>query len=163
MLIILLEVGPKADMVENDLDYFRSAFHQIETEEEFEAYLAKEIEVETNRNTVMAYKGACQSMMARFFVSPFTKMKHFNEGTSLLEGSIAQKENVDNIYLRLLVQLNAPAMLGYHDDIESDLLFLQKHVKESDLSRDVKEKMIDTLMDSKDADEYMDSLIKIGA
>ena len=161
---MLFEVAPNGDTGQNDLDYFRSTFHQIETEEEFEAFFTKEIEVknEFNRNTIMAYKGACQSMMARFVVSPFTKMKHFNEGKSLLEDSIAQEHNVDNVYLRLLVQLNAPGMLGYHENIDSDLLFLQKHVKESDLSMEIKKKMMDTLMSSKDANDYMESLKKIG-
>lgn len=164
LLIVLFELVPIGDLGQNDLDYFRTAFYQIETEKEFEEYLTKEIEVEEefNRNTIMAYKGACQSMMARFVVSPFTKMKHFNEGKSLLEGSIAHEHNVDNVYLRLLVQLNAPGMLGYDEDIDSDLIFLQEHVKKSNLSLEVKEKMMDKLMSSKNANDYMEALKKIG-
>jgi hypothetical protein len=164
LIIILFELTPNVSLKQNDLDYFRSNFHQIHTEEEFESYFNSDIEVveEGKRNTIMAYKGACQSMMAKFVISPFTKMKHFKEGTSLLEKSITQEHNVDNIYLRLLVQLNAPRMLSYYENIEDDLLFLQQNVKQSNMSSELKQKMIQTLMSAKDSDDYMESLLKIG-
>ena len=161
---MLFELVPFGASDQNDLDYFRVAFHKMESHEEFEAYFNSEIEVEEeqSRNTIMAYKGACQSMMAKFVLSPFTKMKHFKEGTSLLEISITHEHNVDNIYLRLLVQLNAPRMLSYYENIEADLLFLQKNLKKSNLDLAYKQKMIHSLKDARDADDYMESLLKIG-
>lgn len=164
LIIMIFEVTSFGSEYQNDLDYFRMAFHEMESHEEFEAYFESEIEVEEKQsiNTIMAYKGACQSMMAKFVLSPFTKMKHFKEGTSLLEHSIMQEHNVDNIYLRLLVQLNAPRMLSYYENIEADLLFLQKNLKKSNVDVTYKQKMIHSLKDAKDATDYMESLLKIG-
>jgi hypothetical protein len=64
-------------------------------------------------------------MMAKYVFNPYTKLSNFNRGKTLLENCIATgKENVELRYLRFTVQVNAPAFLGYKDNIQSDKTFL---------------------------------------
>ena len=163
MLLMLTGMAPISILGQNDLEYFRETFHQMETREEHEAFFNVEIETqaEADRNVIMAYKGVCQSMMAKFAFSPFTKMKYFKEGTSLLEKSIETDANVENIYLRLLTQLNTPRMLSYRENIPEDILFLQHNMVESNLPLKEKRKMLTSLLKTRNSDRYIDSLKKI--
>ena len=49
--------------------------------------------------------------------------------------------NVENIHLRLVVQLNAPSFLGYKDEIDNDRNYILKNLDKSSISEEVK-KMI---------------------
>ncbi len=63
-------------------------------------------------------------MMAEYVYLPTTKLKYFNKGKKKIEESILrQPDNPELRYIRLMVQMNAPSMLGYYKDIQKDLDF----------------------------------------
>jgi hypothetical protein len=71
-----------------------------------------------------AYKGLCETMMAEYVYLPTTKLKYFNKGKKKIEASIRQQPNNPELrYIRLMVQMNAPSMLGYSSAIQKDIDF----------------------------------------
>lgn len=68
-----------------------------------------------------AYYASLVMKEAKFALSPFTKLERFNKGKELLEAVINQnKNNAEYRFLRLMVQENAPSMLGYNDELQQD-------------------------------------------
>ncbi|MGK7388877.1 MAG: hypothetical protein ACNS60_00935 [Candidatus Cyclobacteriaceae bacterium M2_1C_046] len=69
-----------------------------------------------------AYKGVLLMKKAGLVNGPGKKLAIFKEGKDLLENSIhADQENVEYRFLRLMIQENAPAILGYKDNLEEDV------------------------------------------
>lgn len=68
-----------------------------------------------------AYYASLVMKEAKFAISPFTKLERFNKGKDLLEACISQnKTNAEYRFLRLMVQENAPSILGYDGAIQQD-------------------------------------------
>ena len=99
----------------NDLELIRSSFQEIKNEDDINSILAFQIKEsdKSKINIVEAYKGAAQCMMANYVFSALSKLKNFNEGKKILEASISENKDVENVYLRLLIQLNLPKILSY--------------------------------------------------
>jgi hypothetical protein len=77
-----------------------------------------------NTALTKAYKGLCETMMAEYVYLPTTKLKYFNKGKKKIDESIRQQpDNPELRYIRLMVQMNAPSMLGYYREIQKDLDF----------------------------------------
>lgn len=80
---------------------------------------------ETSDPLLAGYRACATMMMAKYVLNPYSKLSNFNKGKTLLEKCIATgKENIELRYLRLTVQVNAPAFLGYKGSIQSDKVFL---------------------------------------
>ena len=77
----------------------------------------------------MSYQGAAQMMMARYADHPYNKLLLFIRGKEMLEQAIQDHPSDPELrYLRLIIQKNAPRILGYNESIESDALLLASHV-----------------------------------
>lgn len=75
--------------------------------------------------TLVAYKGAVLTLMAKFANSTKEKKTYFKEGATLLEYIISQYPNdIEMRYLRLGVQENSPKIVGYHKNKEEDKQFI---------------------------------------
>ena len=94
---------------------------------------------------ILAYVGASNAKMASYVSSPISKLKYFNKGKTKLNESLAKKKSVESVYLRLLIQLNAPSFLNYNDFIEEDLSFFENNIKTDPLPVKFKKEMIDNL------------------
>lgn len=81
-----------------------------------------------NANPVLAgYKASATMIMAKHVVNPFSKLSYFRKGKTILEKSIqANKTNVELRFLRLAIQSNIPAFLGYKNNMSSDKSFLMQ-------------------------------------
>jgi hypothetical protein len=129
-----------------DLEMIRASFQEIQNEGDIQNILNFQIidlEYEI-ANVIEAYQGASQCMIAKYVVAPWTKMKNFNAGKDRLEDSIAKNKVVENVYLRLMIQLSAPKLVNYNKDIDSDLQYLENHLVKTpmDLMTDlIKKKM----------------------
>ena len=101
----------------------RADFHEKElNEQRLEAIIGKTGYEETPLTP--AYKGLCETMMARYAFLPTTKLKYFNHGKAKIEAAIRkQKDNPELRYIRLMVQLNAPSLLGYYAQVSGDIEF----------------------------------------
>lgn len=145
------------------MEGWRSAFQEIEGREDLERILAWDphsIE-EGDRNVLIAYQGAVKCMMANYVFSPISKLGHFQEGRTLLERSISSGKNVENVYLRMMIQLHVPKMLNYHEDIGEDLDYLQRNLPAYEASLSFKETMIANLSVAAKKEELRNALLQI--
>ena len=74
---------------------------------------------ETNRES--AYMGVLLMKNAGNQDSPVSKLSMFKDGRELLETAISNDpDNAEYRFFRLLIQENAPRILGYNDDLKDD-------------------------------------------
>ena len=147
----------------NDLELIRSSFQEVKSEDDINSILAFQIEGSDRSevNIVEAYKGAAQCMMANYVFSTLSKLKNFNEGKKILEASISENKDVENVYLRLLIQLNVPKILRYYKNVDEDIRFLEEHLAKAAIDSKYKRIMIKNLVSVTKRQEQKDMLLKI--
>lgn len=135
-------------VTENSL---RILFHKIETEEDLETILSHQENLNTNISK--AYSGSVTVMKAQYAFSPIKKYSYFKEGTKLIEASISHSKKVENIYLRLLIQLNTPHFLGYYENIDQDISFIASNIDICSLTKHWKLKLLEGIIQF-ESDKY---------
>ena len=89
-----------------------------------------------------AFMGTMIMKQAGLGGSPTTKLHLFKEGHKMLEAAIKQNpDNAEFRFLRLMIQENAPGVLGYKNDIQKDSEFIRKSYKL--LPEDVQHAIVD--------------------
>ncbi len=79
-----------------------------------------------------AYAGAFYAVWPEHLQSPLKKLNAFKKGKSYLEQAIREDPgNTEIHFLRLTVQHNAPAMLGYNDNKDGDLKIVLENYKKT--------------------------------
>ncbi len=74
------------------------------------------------------YKGAIATLKAKYAKGIKDKKTFFKEGAEMMEDAIAaDPENVELHFIRLTVQENAPRIVNYQDQIESDKAIILKN------------------------------------
>ena len=133
---------------EYNLEYFREKFHSSNSLDDLQKIInLQPVESsETELQTIHAYKAVSETMLAEHTFSVFSKLKYFNNGSRKLDSIIGQNPNVENRYLRLLVQLNVPRMLNYYEMIDEDIDFIDQHLNNEITSRKFKNLFIETLL-----------------
>jgi hypothetical protein len=104
-------------------DAEKSAFYKAlsSTNEEVIVAYKKKLGATLTNYDAKAYYASLVMKEAKFAISPFTKLERFNKGRDMLEACILQnKTNSEYRFLRLMVQENAPSILGYDDAIQQD-------------------------------------------
>lgn len=141
----------------------RSDFQEINSEADIKGILAYEYKsAEKNeQQVILAYQAAATSMMANYVFSPMTKLKYFNEGKKILEDLILKSKNVENIYLRLLLQLNVPKILSYNQNITEDVAYLESSLAKSPIELSYKYTMIKNLVSVAKKNELKETLLQI--
>ena len=77
-----------------------------------------------------AFVGAMTMRKAGISGSPTTKLHLFKIGHKLLENAISKDpKNAEFRFLRLIIQENAPGVLGYKNDTEKDAEYIRKSYK----------------------------------
>ncbi|HEY4154972.1 MAG TPA: hypothetical protein VGM24_06085 [Puia sp.] len=77
-----------------------------------------------------AFEGALTMKKAGLGGSPPQKLKLFRQGRHELEAAIKRDQNnVEYRFLRLIIQENSPAVLGYRDDLPGDRRIIEKSYK----------------------------------
>ena len=75
------------------------------------------------------YKASATMMMAKYVFNPFTKLAYFQKGKTILEKAIhADNTNIELRFLRLAIQSNVPAFLGYKNNMSVDKAFLRQSI-----------------------------------
>ncbi|WP_417589760.1 hypothetical protein [Owenweeksia hongkongensis] len=96
-------------------------YEQLSGESEEGLALLLEKIGEPDNNRERASKGVLLMKFAAFQSGPGDKLSTFKEGHTLLENAISKEpENSEYLFFRLLIQENAPRILGYSDNIEAD-------------------------------------------
>lgn len=84
---------------------------------------------ENNNPLLGGYRACAIMIMAKYVFNPFDKLSKFNEGKKLLEKCIRKDSSKTELqYLRLTIQCNAPAFLGYKSSVQQDKTFLMASV-----------------------------------
>jgi len=75
----------------------------------------------TNNSLKLGYQGALKAISAKYTFNPVAKVNRFNNGVAELEKAISlDKNNIELIYVRYTIELNAPSMLGYNKNTALD-------------------------------------------
>jgi hypothetical protein len=76
------------------------------------------------------FEGALLMKKAGLILNPAEKLSLFKTGHKKLEAAIKDSgENVELRFLRLIIQENAPGILNYNDDLESDSIYISQKYK----------------------------------
>ena len=95
-----------------------------------------------------AFIGAMTMKEAGLGGDPASKLSLFKKGHKLLEAAILKEpDNAEYRFLRLMIQENAPGILGYHNDVEKDSEYIRKSYKS--LPNDVQQAIADYSKKSK--------------
>jgi hypothetical protein len=153
-------VFPIEFIAQQNIDYFRVKFETCKEEADFQKLIDTEISDTSafNINVINAYKSVCRSAMAQYVYNPYTKFKIFLAGKDDLEITIIKEPSVENIFLRLVVQLNVPPFLGYSKDIDHDLLYLQNNLESASIPVRTKKFIVKTIIEIENTNYDLDSL-----
>ena len=122
----------------------RQQFHQGTSEENLKNILKRYAD-ETDP-VILAYIGAAEAIMAEHAFLPLSKYNYFKKGVDKIESSIGWQKNLENVYLRLMIQLNAPRFLNYHDDIQGDLDYFSANFHVSAINNRWKMKFLNAIL-----------------
>jgi hypothetical protein len=137
----------------------REDFHNFGTDKEG---LEKIIENTSYSNNVLseAYKGLCQTMMAKHVFWPTSKINYFNKGKEKINQAIsASPDNCELRYIRLLVQLNAPGFLDYNEEVNVDFELFCSSLPSIEAEKQWREKFIDGLLISKNISDSQKEIL----
>ncbi|MBR8535524.1 hypothetical protein KDU71_08130 [Carboxylicivirga sediminis] len=124
----------------NSLNDVRNSFHSIASEQDLNEFL-KMVEG-LDDALIVPYQLAASMQRAEYAANPFKKLKYFNEGKEQLEAYIiSHPNNIEGYYVRLLIQSEVPAFLGYKDNMKSDINFVIEHIEEAELPDTYKQLM----------------------
>lgn len=134
-LVLFLAFLPQK---EPSLDRVRILYKVAAEQEEAAEKLQRLLEPYGRENPVfLAYKGAGYMLLAKHVGNPFKKMSYFKKGKETFTAAINEdKENPELRFLRFAVQSEAPAFLGYRDNLEEDKQVLLAKI------RDLKDKAL---------------------
>ncbi len=144
------------------LDQMRHSFQEISSEEDIQYIIDMPVDAQDpDAAVVRAYQAASTCMMAEYVFSPIKKLKYFNQGKTSLENLIAERKSVENVYLRLLIQLNIPRLLNYYKNVDEDIAFLESQLPAAKIDVEYKYNMIRNLVTLADKDELKEVLLGI--
>lgn len=84
--------------------------------------------LDIDENLKIAYYGASETMLAKHGTSISESVGLFKSGKGYIEIAVKNSpSNVEIRLVRLMIQHNAPSILGYHSDIDEDKAFIIDH------------------------------------
>lgn len=95
-------------------------------------FASKFSEITTGNNkTLVAYKGASVTIVAKFEKKISNKIKNFKEGAKLVEFAIeSEPNNIEIRLIRLSIQENVPKIVKYNKNKKEDVAFILAHYNE---------------------------------
>ena len=130
-------------------DINRAAFYKAMRDKDKSAVKSQLSDLEkAPEGKLDAFIGAMTMKEAGFGGDPVSKLSLFKKGHKLLEAAIRKEpDNAEYRFLRLIIQENAPNILGYHSDVEKDTEYIRKSYKS--LPNDVQQAIVDYSKKSK--------------
>ncbi len=112
-----------------DLDAVRSGYTKAVDDKNLCSEMIQNLKSMQNNNVCLAYLGGYQTIWANHVFNPFSKLKTFNEGKKNIERAVQMEPlNTEIRLIRLSVQKNAPAFLGYRNNVKEDESFIRKNI-----------------------------------
>ncbi|MFT3750863.1 MAG: hypothetical protein QM768_21295 [Agriterribacter sp.] len=109
----------------------RSNYYKIIASENLESINAQiELVKNSGEKYKEAFEGALMMKKAGLLKGAPNKLKEFKAGRQKLEEVLEKtKDNAELRFLRLIIQENAPKILGYHKELEEDHKFIVTNFK----------------------------------
>lgn len=147
ILVLLLVSGLMRAQEYKSLDLVRKEFQKLKNEDDLKKFLSLDFVDSSSyeQRIITSYMAAGTCMMADYAFGPKSKLKYFKQGKKSLEKMISEQKVVENVYLRLLIQLNIPKILNYHKNINEDVDFLESNMSSAQIDQAYKMQMIDNL------------------
>lgn len=140
--LLLFQPNPNVDEVRNQ-------FPEISSEEQADHFI--ELLNLDDSSEGKGYTAAMVFMKSRFVKWPFTKMKYFKEGKSILDKTINENPaNIEIRYIRFLMQKQIPDFLGYNENISEDFQVIVNGFKMCNLQPTMKSKILQNMLLTKD-------------
>lgn len=106
-------------------DYVRALKNEDLVEEVYERFL----EVEEPSAKILAYRGALEAIMTKTTWNFFKKLDYLKKSEkSFAEAVEKAPESIEVRFMRMAVQYEIPAYLGFSEDIPSDRDFIVKNI-----------------------------------
>ena len=133
----------------SNVDEVRNQFPEIYSEEQADHFIEQLNKDDSPEGK--GYTAAMFFMKSRFVKWPFTKMKYFKEGKSILDETINENPaNIEIRYIRFLMQKQIPDFLGYHENISEDFQVIVNGFKMCNLQPIMKSKILKNMLLTKD-------------
>ncbi len=148
----------KSDNIESLRTLLYSALERetaLDSLDNFINKLEKKIESKSDP-ILLAYKGACRSMEAKYNFWPWDKFSAVNTGLQNLNEAVELDSfNIEVRFLRFAVLHNIPSFLGYSQDADSDaqILFTLITKNSDQKEKFLIQKVAEFLVDSERLDE----------
>ena len=133
-----------------DLVEIRKIYPQAASSEDATKELAAKLEgvSDSGDKTLLAYKGAVLTLKAKFAKSIPDKIGFVKDGAKIVESAVAaEPSNVEIRMIRLSIQENVPAIVGYKRNIDEDKAFIVNNYK--NLPGDLREYVKNFILQSK--------------
>ena len=120
-------------------------FEAIGNERKIERLLKDLQNIENPSALLLAYRAACESMMAQFSWNPYTKLAQVNKSFDFFEKAIKDDaQNVEIRFLRFSVQHNVPDFLRKNREFEEDKNVLVDNFDKANFDIEFRQLMKDT-------------------
>lgn len=124
-------------------------FEAIGNERKIERLLKDLQNIENPSALLLAYRAACESMMAQFSWNPYTKLAQVNKSFDFFEKAIKDDaQNVEIRFLRFSVQHNVPDFLRKNREFEEDKNVLVDNFDKANFDIEFRQFIIGYLKDS---------------
>jgi hypothetical protein len=123
-----------------DLDEIRKSFEKSVTDKQLCLLMISKLNATKENPVHLAYLGGFEAVMANHLVNPLSKLQTFTRGKKKIEMAVKyEPNNVEIRLIRLTIQMNCPAFLGYSSNIEEDRKLIHEgyHNIESRLLQDM--------------------------
>lgn len=114
-----------------DLDVLRKQYLTAAMDKAKVQTLADSCETlnDTEDSTTQGYCTMVHFLEAKSAFNPYRKLSAFNAGRKKLDSLIVKnKTNIELRYLRHSIQERVPGFLGYNENLEEDVLFMQTNL-----------------------------------
>jgi len=127
-----------------DMKEIRTAFHDIDSEEQLNSFI--DSYQNSPCNEACPYLAVASMWRAEYCLWPGTQLRYFNEGKKELEMFLSSHpHSVEGRYLRVLVQSETPSFLGYNKDISADCAFIKNNIGSSNLDSDFQNDILELI------------------
>jgi hypothetical protein len=124
-------------------------FEAIGNERKIERLLKQLQEIENPSALLLAYRAACESMMAQFSWNPYTKLAQVNKSFDFFTKAIKDdSQNAEIRFLRFSVQHNVPDFLRKNREFENDKTVLVENFDKANFDTEFRKFIIGYLKDS---------------
>lgn len=131
--------------VDTPLEQVRNQFPYIASLEEANAFI--EILKNDTSPEAIGYNAAMILMKSRYVKGLFAKLKYFKQGKKLLDQDIVENPtSIEIRYIRFLMQKQIPDFLGYNKNIEEDFNIIFNKIVTSNLNKNFKIKILNTML-----------------